>query len=245
MIKEYASLNGEIIKRIEAGDDTARDELITNNINLVHSVVRRFVGRGFEIEDLVQIGCVGLVRAARRFDVGFGVQFSTYAVPMIIGEIKRFIRDDGIIKVSRSLKTIAANAIRIKESALKNTGIEPSVNEIAKKLGISPQELATALDSQMPPCSIYSALDNGSGEGRLLIESIESEEDMETESVNRLSLQEALKSFDERENTIIRLRYFENKTQTQVAESLGISQVQVSRLEKKILIKMREKIICE
>ena len=154
MIKDYTETNSSLLQKAADGDESAREELITRNMGLVHSVVRRFIGRGHETEDLFQIGCIGLIRAVERFDPSFGVQFSTYAVPMIIGEIKRFIRDDGIIKVSRSLKTIAAQAAQIRDRVTKDTGREPSVSELASELGISPAELAAAIDSQQPPQSL-------------------------------------------------------------------------------------------
>lgn len=242
MIKDYTETNSSLLQKAADGDESAREELITRNMGLVHSVVRRFIGRGHETEDLFQIGCIGLIRAVERFDPSFGVQFSTYAVPMIIGEIKRFIRDDGIIKVSRSLKNIAAQAAQIRDRVTKATGREPSVSELADELGISPAELAAALDSQQPPQSLYITTDDGSSEGKPLIDRLESEDDPVDEMLSRLLLRQTLSSFGERDRKLIYLRYYQHRTQTQVAEQLGISQVQVSRLEKKILLKMREKL---
>lgn len=242
MIKDYTETNSSLLQKAADGDESAREELITRNMGLVHSVVRRFIGRGHETEDLFQIGCIGLIRAVERFDPSFGVQFSTYAVPMIIGEIKRFIRDDGIIKVSRSLKTIAAQAAQIRDRVTKDTGREPSVSELASELGISPAELAAALDSQQPPQSLYITTDDGSSEGKPLIDRLECDDDPVGEMLSRLLLRQTLSSFGERDRKLIYLRYYRHQTQTQVAEQLGISQVQVSRLEKKILLKMREKI---
>ena len=241
MIKDYAADNAWLLKRAADGDADARNELIVCNMGLVHSVVKRFLGRGYERDDLFQVGCIGLIRAAERFEADFGVKFSTYAVPMIIGEIKRFIRDDGMIKVSRSLKDIAVRATYIKERILKETGVEPSVTEIAAELEITAAELATALDSQRIPQSIYATID-GDGEGKTLIERVESDKDEVDEMLNRVLLEQAMSDFCDRDRQIIYLRYFRQKTQTQVAELLGISQVQVSRLEKKILFNLRTKL---
>ncbi len=242
MIRDYAAENAELLQRAAVGDSSARNELIVRNMGLVSSIMRRFSGRGYENEDLFQIGCIGLIRAAERFDSSFGVQFSTYAVPMIIGEIKRFIRDDGAIKVSRSLKDIAYRAAKIKEKKVKETGQEPSVGEIAIELDISSAELAAALDSQLKPQSIYMAVDESGGDARTLIDKIESPGDEVGEMLNRVLVRQIMSELNERDKLIVTLRYFERKTQAQVAEFIGISQVQVSRLEKKILQKMRRQI---
>lgn len=245
MNKDFAADNAELLRRAADGDEDARGKLITQNMGLVHSVVRRFLNRGHEAEDLFQIGCIGLIRAAERFDANFGVQFSTYAVPMIIGEIKRFIRDDGIIKVSRSLKDTAVRALRVKEGMIRTTGREPSIAEIADEMGMSSAELAAALEAQVKPESLYMTADDGNSEGRQLIDRIESRTDEVGDMLNRLLVRQTVAELGDRDKTIVYLRYFRQKTQAQVAEKLGISQVQVSRLEKKILLKMREKIAGE
>ncbi len=245
MIKNYAADNSELLRRAAEGDENARNDLVTQNMGLVHSIVKRFIGRGHDAEDLFQIGCIGLIRAAERFEISFGVQFSTYAVPMIIGEIKRFIRDDGIIRVSRSLKEIAAKAAYTKERIIKDTGREPTVCELAAELGLSPAELATALDSQLPPQSLYLTTDDGGGESRPLIDRIESDDDPVDDMLSRMLIKQLLCELPEREQLIVRLRYFQHQTQARVAERLGISQVQVSRLEKKILLKLRAQITDE
>ncbi len=242
MIRDFATENAELLKKAREGDLGAKDDLIIKNMGLVNCVVRRFLGRGYETDDLFQIGCVGLIRAAKRFDSSFGVQFSTYAVPMIIGEIKRFIRDDGLIKVSRGLKDIAYQAAQIKEKRIKETGCEPTVMQIAEEMGISSAELAMALDSQLKPQSIYMTTEEKDGEGRSLIEKIESPDDEVGDMLSRVLIRQIMGELDERERTIVTLRYYDRNTQAQVAEFLGISQVQVSRLEKKILLKMRRKI---
>lgn len=241
-MSERTLTNEELLDRFLTGDETAQAELVENNVGLVHSVVKRFLNRGHEMEDLFQIGCIGLIKAVQKFDKSFGVKFSTYAVPMIMGEIKRFIRDDGMIKVSRNLKETASKAIAIKERMMAENGVEPSIRELADQVGISPEELATAFDAGVRPESLYTVSDDGSKEGKALIEKIESDEDYESMVIDRIILRDALESFGERERKIILLRYFKQKTQTQIAELLGISQVQVSRIEKKVLLKMRDKI---
>lgn len=234
--------NEVLLKKARAGDLKARDKVITNNLGLVYSIVRRFLNRGYEEEDLVQIGSIGLIRAAEKFDLSFNVKFSTYAVPMIIGEIKRFLRDDGIIKVSRSLKETAANAAVVKFEIEKEKGTEATVKEIADKMGISAEELSNALESQRPMFSIYAKIDDGNGEGKSLIEKLESIENPMDKAVDRLTVQSLMEELEPRDKEIVRQRYFEGKTQIQIAEKMGISQVQVSRLEKKILQKMRNKV---
>ena len=240
MNKDFAGNNTELIKRIAAGDETARKRLVEENMGLVHSVVGHFLKRGAESEDLFQIGCVGLVRAAERFDVKFDVRFSTYAVPMIIGEIKRFLRDDGIIKISRSVKELSKKANELREKIIKETGREPRVSELAEKLGVSQYELASALESEASVQSIYIKSDEN--DSRELLEKIESDEDLIGDMINKVTLKQTIAELEEREQKIVCLRYFRQYTQTDVAKVLKISQVQVSRLEKSILLKMRKKI---
>ena len=242
MIEKYRESNDELLRRIKQGDETARSMLIEGNIGLVRSVVKRFLGRGHEAEDLFQIGCIGLIKAADRFDLDVGVAFSTYAVPMIIGEIKRFIRDDGIIKVSRAYKNIAYKAATVKERMMAQNKCEPSLGEIAAELDISPQELSTALEASRRPDSLYARTDDGRAESRPLAEKISDDEDYCRKIENRIMLRQALQEMDERERMIIYMRYFKRRTQSDIAEMLGISQVQVSRLEKKVLLKMREEL---
>ncbi len=219
------------------GDIAARDLIVEENIGLVHSIVRRFMGRGYETEDLFQIGCIGLVKAIQKFDMSFNVKFSTYAVPMIMGEIKRFIRDDGMIKVSRSIKELGIKALSLRESIIKETNIEPTINELSKKLGASPEEVAVALDAGIRPESINAS--SGENDDKTLGERLESGDDCEGTVVNKVLIQELLKMFNEREQKIIILRYFKQKTQGDIAKVMGISQVQVSRIEKKVLTAMR------
>lgn len=237
--------NEELLLLASKGDIKAQEDLVIQNTGLVHSVVRRFLGRGQEAEDLFQIGCIGLIKAVQKFDLTFGVKFSTYAIPMIMGEIKRFLRDDGIIKVSRSLKETAAKAMGIRDELTKQLGAEPSLKEIAEQMGIPPSELAVALDASTAPQSLYATVDNGSREGIPLLEKLENGTDYALDITNRLALRQVLSEFDLREQQILVMRYFKQKTQTQVAGVLGISQVQVSRIEKKLLQKMREKMLSD
>lgn len=232
----------DLINAAISGDNDAKNRLFENNLGLVFSVVRKFSNRGVEFEDLYQIGCIGLVKAINKFDVSFNVEFSTYAVPMIMGEIKRFLRDDGMIKVSRSLKELALKAYRIKEILTKEKGEEPTIKEIAEPLNVSPEELSVALEASQRPESIYATVLNEKGESKSLIDKIESPDKFEAKIINKILLESIISNFPEREQKIIKLRYFEEKTQTQVAKILNISQVQVSRLEKKLLLEMKNKI---
>ena len=241
-MNKYRRSNEELLIRIENGDKKAKEEIIENNVGLVRSVIKRFSGRGHEAEDLFQIGCIGLIKAVDKFDRSFDVAFSTYAVPMIIGEIKRFIRDDGIIKVSRAYKDISAKAAAVRERLMSESGNEPTLSQIADELGITPQELSTALEAVMRPESLYAKTDDGKSESREMVDKIECDIDYEEKIENRIMLSEEFDGIDEREKLIIYMRYFKQRTQSEIAAMLGISQVQVSRLEKKVLLKMREKL---
>ncbi len=233
----------EVAKLIQAahdGDKAARDKLVADNMGLIWSIVRRFAGRGHEMEDLFQIGSIGLLKAIDKFDLSYDVKFSTYAVPMITGEIKRFLRDDGMIKVSRSLKEIAYKAKTAKEMMNNRLGREPTIDELAEELGICVEELAVALESGAEVESIYKTIYHGDGNTISLIDKIEETENDNEKLLNRLVLQELISALEPQEKRIITMRYFLDKTQTEIAKELGISQVQVSRLEKKILKSMRD-----
>ncbi len=235
--------NENLSDRLDAaknGDIAARDKIVEENIGLVHSIVRRFLGRGIDAEDLFQIGCIGLVKAIYKFDMSFDVKFSTYAVPMIMGEIKRFIRDDGIIKVSRSIKELGIKALALREKIMKETNIEPSIKELSSQLNADPEEVAMALEAGLRPESINAAC--GENSDKSLGERLEAKDDCEDTVVNRVLVQELLKSLDERERKIIILRYFKQKTQSEIAKQMGISQVQVSRIEKKVLSVLRDRL---
>ena len=233
----------ELIKRAKLGDRAARDQVVTDNVGLVWSIVRRFLGRGHEAEDLYQIGCIGLLKAVDKFDTGYDVKFSTYAVPMITGEIKRFLRDDGMIKVSRSLKETAMKVRTARDELEKRFGREPTIEEIGEELTITREESVLALESGAEVESLYKTIYQGDGNAIYLIDKLEQTRDENESMLNRCALREVFAKLNEKEQTIIRMRYFEERTQTEVAERLGISQVQVSRLEKKILLAMREKMM--
>lgn len=232
----------ELIRQSQEGDKGARDILIEENLGLVHHVVKRFLGRGVEAEDLFQIGAVGLVKAVDRFDLSFGVRFSTYAVPMIAGEIRRFLRDDSMIKVSRSLKELAVRAAGLREQLLMERGEEPRVEELAARLQVEPAELVQAMDSCAEVESLQKVVSQGDREGTSLMERVEQDRDEQEELLRRMLLEELLASLDPKERRLIVLRFFHDRTQTQVAEELGMSQVQVSRLEKKILLALKSRL---
>lgn len=235
----------ELLEKVKTGDEQALSRIVEGNIGLVRSVVRRFLNRGYEYDDLFQIGSIGLVKAAQKFDVSFGVQFSTYAVPMIIGEIKRFLRDDGPIKVSRSLKELSAKAMQLKEHELHKNGREPSLAALAESLSVTPAELAVALESSVRPESLYASSGDSDSDMKPLIDRIECPSSFENEVADRITVKELINTFPPREQLIIKQRYFGHKTQAQIAKMLGISQVQVSRIEKRVLLAMREKLIGE
>ena len=232
----------ELAEMAKQGDSNALEYLTETNLGLVKSVVKRFTGRGYEAEDLFQVGSIGLIKAIHNFKAEFGVKFSTYAVPMIIGEVKRYMRDDGIIKVSRSIKELSCRAASAREALTAKTGEEPTVSEIAEYIGAAPEDVAAAFDATARPESIYAKSDDGNSEGLSLVEKLQSPENEENKIVNELLLASAIKDFSEREQKIVMLRYFRQKTQSQIAELLGISQVQVSRLEKRILNELKQKI---
>lgn len=228
----------ELLRRAAMGESGAEEELVRKNLGLVHSAVKKFAFSRCDSEDLFQIGCMGLLKAIKKFDFSYGVRFSTYAVPMIIGEIKRFLRDDGPIKVSRGVKELAIKARAVSETIQKQSGEAPTVGELAAMLGKSSEEIVMALESVTPPESLYGGDD--STDIPSAIDKTPAQCENESEIVDRIALREAIGSLKARERQIIIFRYFKNKTQSEVAKELGISQVQVSRLEKKILERMRE-----
>lgn len=226
------------------GDKKARDQLIEENIGLVWSVVKRFKNRGVELEDLFQIGSIGLIKAVDKFDSSFDVRFSTYAVPMIMGEIKRFLRDDGMIKVSRCLKELSVKLYMLKEQMEKETGREPTLAELAGQMEISPEEAAEALDAYRDVESIYKVIGQGEGSGNdiELIERLENDIDENEFVLNRIIVKNLMDTLEGTERQVVWMRYFQDMTQVTIAQKLGMSQVQVSRLEKKILNRLREKL---
>src|SRR5690625_383011 len=225
------------IKNSQAGDKQARDILVERNVRLVWSVVQRFLNRGYDPDDLFQIGSIGLIKAIDKFDLSYDVRFSTYAVPMIIGEIQRFIRDDGTIKVSRTMKELG-NKIRIKKEELsKKLNRSPTVLEIAEALDMTPEDVSQAQEAVKSPHSIHETVYENGGEPITLLDQIPNNDKQWFE---KLTLEEAIRNLTERERLIVYLRYYKDQTQSEVAERLGISQVQVSRLEKKILMDMKQ-----
>lgn len=230
----------ELIFRAQSGDSEAVNFLVENNIGLVRSVAKRFSNRGCEYDDLIQIGSIGLLKAIKKFDTEYNVKFSTYAIPMIIGEIKRFLRDDGIIKVSRNLKEIANRAHIAKEALEKDFGREPTISEIASVLEISKEDLAVALESVQSTEYLYETIHQDDGSPILLIDRISYNEGEDIDVIDRIALKEMLTALDPKERQIIMLRYFKDMTQCQVAKMLGMTQVQVSRVEKKIIGKLRQ-----
>lgn len=231
-----------LIEKALAGDKAAREALVEQNMGLVYSVVRRFKNRGVEMEDLIQIGCMGLLKAIDKFDISYDVKFSTYAVPMITGEIKRFLRDDGMIKVSRSLKEVSWKAYAARESLERKLGHEPSLNEIAEEIQVSVEELALALDASTEVESLHKVIYQGEGNDITLMERIEEPVSQGELLLNRMLLEEILQTLEPKERQIIYLRYFCERTQSDIAKMLSISQVQVSRMEKRILKKLRGKL---
>lgn len=229
-----------LIRQAHEGKKEAREKLVEQNIGLIWNVARRFYNRGQEPDDLFQIGCIGLLKAIDRFDLNYDVRFSTYAVPMIMGEIRRFLRDDGLIKVSRNLKETAQKA-RIFEAEYQNQfGKDPTLEETALTLDISKEELAEALSSSAEVESLHKTIFQSDGNAILLMDKLETEDQEQERMLNRIALTEIMKQLKPEEQKIITLRYYYEQTQTQTAKCLGISQVQVSRLEKKVLIRMRQ-----
>lgn len=228
--------SSDLIKKAQNGDVDARNTLIDKNTGLVWSVVRRFRNRNVETEDLFQIGCIGLIKAVDKFDLSFNVQFSTYAVPMILGEIRRYFRDDGVIKVSRSLKELSIKARDISEKLEQKLGRPPSIKELAEELGEEPENIIHAMEASKTPESLFREYEDEDGsENRLIDRIIAQDNDKESDTVERISLYSALKQLPNLEKNLIFMRYYSGQTQQSVAQKLGISQVQVSRLEKKIL----------
>ncbi len=251
-----------LIAKSQAGDKEAREVLIENNLGLVHHIVRRFLNRGCEAEDLFQIGSIGLMKAIDKFDLSYDVKFSTYAVPMIAGEIKRFLRDDGLVKVSRTLKENGWKVRQAADRLAHQLGREATLLEISEETGLNAEDIVMAMEAGAEVESIYKSVYQSDGSEIYLVDQVVGEtvqgigrtcaggssgssytEDMEKEKVlNHMLLTQLMQELGEEERTLIRLRYFQDQTQVEVAKRLGISQVQVSRMEKRILLRMREKI---
>lgn len=225
--------------RIKEGDPEAREQYIKGNLRLVLSVIKRFSSSNENADDLFQIGCVGLIKAIDNFDTTLNVKFSTYAVPMIIGEIRRYLRDNNAIRVSRSLRDTAYKAIYAKENYVKQNLKEPTINEIAEEIGIDKEEIVYALDAIQSPVSLYEPVYTEGGDTLYVMDQISDKKNKEDNWIENISLKEALKKLDDREQHIVTMRFFEGKTQMEVADEIGISQAQVSRLEKHALKTMR------
>lgn len=234
--------NSQLILLAKDGDKEAMNILIEMNLPLVSSISKKFLNRGYDYEDIFQIGSIGLVKAIKNFDNKYNVKFSTYAVPMIIGEIKRFIRDDGMIKVSRNVKSLARKIHFDREILTKKLGREPSVEELSEYAGICKEDIVFAIESASGVSYLYDTIHQDDGSPVLLIDKLSENGEEDSGMINKIALKEALRGLDDKSRQIIMLRYFKDKTQVQVAKLLGISQVQVSRIEKKVLLQMKSKL---
>lgn len=230
----------QLFEKIKQGDMNARDTFIKGNLRLVLSVIQRFSNRGENPDDLFQVGCIGLIKAIDNFDTSVGVQFSTYAVPMIIGEVRRFLRDEGPIRVSRSLKDIAYRALRAKESYINIHSKEPTINELAKELGLPKEDVVFALDAIADPVSLFEPVYHDGGEAIYVMDQVRDTKNTDNNWLENIAINEAMKHLSEREKHILNLRFFSGKTQMEVANEIGISQAQVSRLEKSALKQMKK-----
>lgn len=231
----------ELLKKTKQGDDKAREELINGNLRLVLSVIQRFSGRGENPDDLFQVGCIGLIKAIDNFDLSLNLRFSTYAVPMILGEVKRYLRDNNQVRVSRSLRDLAYKAMQAKEKLTNEHLREPTIEEIAKEVGVRRQEIVIALEAISEPVSLYEPVYSESGDTIYVLDQIGDKNDDEN-WLNEISMREAIGKLGEREKRILNLRFIQGKTQVEVADEIGISQAQVSRLEKGALNKVKNEI---
>jgi len=232
----------ELFKRIKEGDESAREKFINGNLRLVLSVIQRFNNRGEYVDDLFQVGCIGLIKAIDNFDINQNVQFSTYAVPMIIGEIRRYLRDNNSIRVSRSLRDIAYKALSVKEKLTNQNQKEPTVDEIAKVLDLPKEEVVFALDAIQDPISLFEPVYHDGGDAIFIMDQLSDDKNIDENWLEEISLKEAMRRLNEREKKILHLRFFEGKTQMEVSQEIGISQAQVSRLEKSALKAIRKHI---
>jgi|SRR5690625_727810 len=232
----------KLFVKIKAGDISAREEFIQGNLRLVLSIIQRFNRRGEPVDDLFQVGCIGLIKAIDNFDLSHNVRFSTYAVPMIIGEIRRYLRDNNPIRVSRSLRDIAYKALQARDQLVYKHSKEPTITEIAEVLEMPKEEIVFALEAIQEPISLFEPIFHDSGDAIYVMDQVRDEKEKDGEWVKEISLREALKKLNKRERDILNLRFFEGKTQMEVADEIGISQAQVSRLEKNALRQMRKHI---
>lgn len=230
----------ELLIRMKNGDNSAREKFIKGNLRLVLSVIQRFNNRGENVDDLFQVGCIGLIKAIDNFDLSQNVKFSTYAVPMVIGEIRRYLRDNNSIRVSRSLRDIAYRALQVRDSLISKNNKEPTVSEIAKELDVPREEVVFALDAIQDPISLFEPIYHDGGDAIFVMDQISDNKNTDDSWIENISIKQALQKLSSREKLILTLRFFEGKTQMEVAEEIGISQAQVSRLEKSALSHMRK-----
>ena len=229
----------ELLLKIKEGDEEARQEFVRGNLRLVLSVIQKFNNRGENIDDLFQIGCIGLIKAIDNFDLSQNVRFSTYAVPMIIGEIRRYLRDNNPIRVSRSLKDIAYKALQVRERLVRNNAKEPTVSEIAKELELEVEDVVMALDAIQDPISLFDPVYQDNGDAIFVMDQVQDKKDTDENWLQEIALKEAIKKLNSREKLVLDLRFYKGRTQIEVADEIGISQAQVSRIEKNALKNMR------
>lgn len=230
----------KLFVKIKAGDKKAREKFIQGNLRLVLSIIQRFNRRGENLDDLFQVGCIGLIKAIDNFDISQNVRFSTYAVPMIIGEIRRYLRDNNPIRVSRSLRDIAYKALQAREQLINKNSKEPTITEIAKELNLPKEEIVFALDAIQDPISLFEPIYHDSGDAIYVVDQVKDEKSEDEVWLQSIAIKEAINKLNKRERHILNLRFYEGKTQMEVAEEIGISQAQVSRLEKNALRQMRK-----
>ncbi len=231
-----------LFKQMQEGDISAREELVNGNLRLVLSVIQRFNNRGEYVDDLFQVGCIGLMKSIDNFDLGQNVKFSTYAVPMIIGEIRRYLRDNNPIRVSRSLRDIAYKSLQIRDKLMTKHSREPNATEIAKELGVTKEEVVFALDAIQDPVSLFEPIYNDGGDPIFVMDQISDDKQKDIQWLEDIALKEAMTRLNQRENLILQMRFFQGKTQMEVADEIGISQAQVSRLEKAAIHQMNKNI---
>ena len=229
----------ELFRQMREGDESACEKIVGGNLRLVLSVVQRFANRGENPDDLFQVGCIGLIKAVKNFDLSLGVRFSTYGVPMILGEIRRYLRDDNAIRVSRSIRDIAYKALQVRDELTNQKGKEPKISEIAEILGLPKYDVVFALDAIQDPVSLFEPIYNDGGDPIYVMDQIKDERNSDQVWTERIAVNDALRCLNERERRILRLRFFNGKTQMEVADEIGISQAQVSRLEKNALLHLR------
>ncbi len=232
----------KLFREMQSGDDSAREKLVNGNLRLVLSVIKRFNNRGEYVDDLFQVGCIGLMKSIDNFDLGQNVKFSTYAVPMIIGEIRRYLRDNNPIRVSRSLRDIAYKALQAREQLMGETQKEPTAEEISKVLDVPHEEIIFALDAIQDPVSLFEPIYNDGGDPIYVMDQLSDEKSSDIKWLEELALKEGMRRLNEREKMIIKKRFFQGKTQMEVADEIGISQAQVSRLEKAAIKQMNKNI---